>query len=117
MVDKRPFVDRRIGFAVLFHEQNLTVEQRRRLEEETKQNYERLNNLSLFITTIEANTDPGQMRIIFNESSISTSALQRVTDDIKQAINETSVDVRIQTMQVTAYAISPGDKVRNTISF
>lgn len=115
MVDKRPFVDRRIGIVIL-HE---TLDPGASLETEeksTKRSFnEILNNMgmSAYITHVQASNNPPQERIIFNESSMKPETLQAISDRFVRATEEAGG--RVQTTQVISVALSPGDKVRNAI--
>ena len=115
MVEKRPFVDRRLGLVIL-HESLDPGASLEGEEESTKRSFnDVLDNMGLnvYITHVQASNNPPQERIIFNESGMKPETLQAISDRFVRATEE--VGGRVQTTQVISVALSPGDKVRNAI--
>lgn len=112
MVDKRPFVDRRIGFVVLFMD-NVDSPDEERIKELVRQNLE-VTNLSVYPTQVRAKDNPPQAKIIMSESSLSPNSISTIASTITNTL-EDDMNMGIVTMEVSSFALSPGDKVRNTI--
>lgn len=111
MPDKRPFVDRRLGFVVLFESNSLEIDGAD-VEREASAAIDDMNN-NIYTTYTKAKDNPPQVRIVISEGSMGYGSVAGMGRNI-----ETKLGSRVQPVQrvnVTSIALSPGDKVRNTI--
>lgn len=106
----RPFIDRRLGLTVLFKNEVFVTENRIKDD---------LNNVlddlgyDVYITNVKYIENPPQIKIIFSESSLKPGSINTIAGRFRTAFEE--VGGRVQTMNVTSTALSPGGKVRNAM--
>jgi len=114
MENKRPFVDRRIEFHILFKGSYAPLSEMgdgelERLFNETMNR----NEIGLYTRNVTVKDRPPQVGFITNVSHVSTDNAQRVGEILKRKFKSRGVEA--QHVEVVAAVLSPGDKVRNAI--
>lgn len=109
MVDKRPFVDRRLGLIISFQGTN----DRDVISEEIRGIAERITEeLFVYPDHIIINS-PRQTKVILSESHLKPDTLSEISKNMMIELEDAGYDV--QSIEVISAALSPGDRVRNTI--
>lgn len=110
MADRRPFVDRRLGFVVLFEgNQNVDVD----MVEEAAISAIDDDDANVYVTDVNAKSTPPQAKVILNTSSLTPSTLSRISSSLESEMRRMIGPV--QTIEVSSMALSPGNKVRNAV--
>lgn len=108
----RPFVDRRLAFHVLIDDP--------RGGSSDEQIKSRINDalettgLTIKIDRAIGKNKPPQVKLITNESALVVSTIKTMETVIRDVIRD-DLGMDIAVIQVQSVALSPGDKVRNTI--
>lgn len=114
MSDKtRPFVDRRIGFVILFDERIEGGVNADRIKERVNQSIE-TTNIQTKVSHASGKDVPPQVRLVLHDSTYTPQSISILTRTIKDVL-EDELGLPVMHMNVVSMALSPGDKVRNTI--
>lgn len=110
-MDKRPFVDRRIGVLVLLRGDEPVQLSERQIENRFESGLSE-RGLSLFVTRVEVpEGGPPQAKIILSESNVDSSTPATLGRIAREDVFEGGV----QRVQIFSAALSPGDQVRNAM--
>jgi len=114
MANKRPFVDGRIEFHVLFKGRTAPLSEMGdgKLEKVFNESMNR-NGIGLYTRNVTVKDRPPQVGFITNETRVGTDTVRRVGDILKSRFKNMGIEV--QRVDVVAAALSPGDKVRNAM--
>mgnify|MGYP006273254249 CR=1 FL=1 len=108
---KRPFIDRRLAFLVLFQRGD-PVTGADNIEKQVNDVVKDTSS-SMYVTDYIPSHSPPQAKVVLSTSSATPSGLEEAANMLERYFTETNLPV--QTIEVTAVALSPGDKVRNAM--
>lgn len=117
MPDKRPFVDRRLGFVVLYESKPDASPEG--ISDIVKDAVDNTGGHAYVTNVINKGStgywdDPPQTKIILSESSLPPESVKGYSDEIRNSIRR-ETGAGISTIETVSLAMSPGDKVRNAM--